>query len=29
MLWYEIWVADTGEGEAVEEEKAEYREDAD
>jgi hypothetical protein len=28
MLWYEIWVIDTGKGQAIEEEKAEDREDA-
>jgi hypothetical protein len=28
MFWHEIWIIDTSEGEAVEEEKAEDREDA-
>jgi hypothetical protein len=28
MFWHKIWITDTGEGEAVKEEKAENREDA-
>ena len=28
MIWHEIWITDSGEGEAVEEEKAKDREDA-
>ncbi len=29
MFWHEVWITDAGEGEAVEEEETENREDAD